>query len=174
MSLSKDEEAPSPMPPALSARQHFYLRLIAVLKIAKGVTLLAAGMALLFLDIRHTWFERVVDWVAAEMMLPHYNLVLTALRWVASYMTPGHLRALGLLALFYAALFLTEGIGVWLEKRWAEYLLVFATGSLIPLEAWHLFAHPSLAKLALVAANVAIVVYLARLLWATPQHMAQR
>jgi uncharacterized membrane protein (DUF2068 family) len=154
------------MSPALSRRQHLYLRLIALLKIAKGGTLLLTGWALLLLDVRHTWFDAVAHWIAAEMMVAHYALVAAALRFASESMNPAGLRDYGLMALFYAALFLAEGVGVWFEKRWAEYLLVIATGSLIPLELYHLAVHPSLAKLALVAANVAIVAYLARLLWA--------
>ena len=42
--------------------------------------------------------------------------------------------------------------------------------SQIPLEAFHLYLHPSLAKLALISANVAIVAYLARLLLRTKNH----
>lgn len=154
---------PRRMPPPAS-RQHFYLRLIAILKIAKGLMLLGVAAALLFLDIRHTWFEQVVEWVEAEMMLPHYNMVLAALRWIEEFLTGSRMRSVGLLALAYAAVLMTEGIGVWFEKRWAEWLMVIATGSLIPLEAFHLYLHPSVAKLALIAANVAIVIYLARLL----------
>lgn len=154
------------MSPALSRRQRLYLRLIALLKVAKGGTLLLTGWALLLLDVRHTWFEKAVRWIDAEIMVAHYALAAAVLRFLSESMNPAGLRDYGLLALFYAALFLTEGIGVWFEKRWAEYLLVFATGSLIPLELYHLAIDPSLAKLARVAANVAIVAYLARLLWA--------
>lgn len=158
------------MAAAPAPHQHLYLRLIAALKIAKGLTLLGVAVALLFLDIRHTWFQVVVDWVEAEMLLRHYNLVLAALRWIEEFLTGSRLRSVGLLALVYAAVLMTEGIGVWFEKRWAEFLLVAATGSLIPLEAFHLYLHPSLAKLALIAANVAIVAYLARLLLQTRNH----
>ena len=60
----------------------------------------------------------------------------------------------------YAALFLTEGIGLSLQKRWAEWLTIVSTGSLIPFEAYELATHSSLAKLVLLAANLAIVVFL--------------
>lgn len=145
-------------------RQHFYLRVIAGLKIAKALTLLCVAASLLFLDGRETWFDAVNQWVEHELLLPHYNMVLVALRWIEEFLTGSHLRSIGLLALVYAVVLLTEGIGVWFEQRWAEWLMVCVTASLIPLEAYHLVVHPSLAKLALIAANAAIVVYLARLL----------
>jgi uncharacterized membrane protein (DUF2068 family) len=68
--------------------------------------------------------------------------------------------ALGLVALFYAALFATEGVGLWREKRWAEYLTVIATGSLIPFEVWEIFHRPSPIKFATFVGNVAVVIYL--------------
>jgi uncharacterized membrane protein (DUF2068 family) len=145
-------------------RQRFYLRLIAVLKIAKGVTLFAVAMGLLFLDDRPTWLAALTHLVQHEMLLPHGNLLLDTLRWIDDVLTGVELRPYGVLALIYALVFLTEGTGVWFEQRWAEWLLVFATGSLIPLELYHLALHPSLAKLALIAANVAMVAYLAGLL----------
>ena len=40
--------------------------------------------------------------------------------------------------LFYGSLFATEGIGVWLERRWTEYLTIIATGSLVPFELYEL------------------------------------
>jgi uncharacterized membrane protein (DUF2068 family) len=46
----------------------------------------------------------------------------------------GQLRATGFLALFYCAVLFTEGIGVYMQKRWAELLMIFATAALIPLE----------------------------------------
>ena len=60
---------------------------------------------------------------------------------------------------------LTEGIGLWLRKTWAEWLTVIASASLIPFELWHLFFgkhHSPLAVLAATTLNVIIVIYLAR------------
>jgi uncharacterized membrane protein (DUF2068 family) len=148
----------------LTERQRFYLRLIAVLKVAKGLTLFAVAMGLLFLDDRPAWLAALTHLVQHEMLLPHGNLLLDALRWIDDVLTGVELRPYGVLALVYALVFLTEGTGVWFEQRWAEWLLVFATGGLIPLELYHLLLHPSLAKLALIAANVAMVAYLAVLL----------
>ena len=48
------------------------------------------------------------------------------------------LKAISVGTFFYAALMLTEGIGLALRKRWAEYLTIFATSSFIPLEIYEL------------------------------------
>jgi uncharacterized membrane protein (DUF2068 family) len=43
---------------------------------------------------------------------------------IASNLRPDKIEQLGLGSMIYAGLFLTEGIGLWLEKRWAEWLTV--------------------------------------------------
>jgi uncharacterized membrane protein (DUF2068 family) len=46
--------------------------------------------------------------------------------------TPGKIKQLGIGSMIHAGLFLTEGIGLWLEKRWAEWLTAIITGLLDP------------------------------------------
>jgi uncharacterized membrane protein (DUF2068 family) len=64
-------------------------------------------------------------------------------------------------ALAYGFLELVEGVGLWLDKLWAEYLTVIATSLLIPLEVYELVRKPSLLKAAGIVVNVLIVLYLA-------------
>ena len=61
---------------------------------------------------------------------------------------------------FYSALLLTEGTGLLLGKRWAEYFTVIATSSFIPLEVYELTKRISSARLVVLLLNVAVVVYL--------------
>ena len=63
-------------------------------------------------------------------------------------------------ALFYSALFFTEGTGLALRKRWAEYLTVISTSSLLPLEIYELFVGSSAGKFVLLLVNLAVVAYL--------------
>lgn len=70
------------------------------------------------------------------------------------------LRALRAGTLVYASLLLTEGIGLLLRRRWAEYFTVIVTGSFIPLEAYELARRPSGGRLALIGVNVTVVWYL--------------
>jgi uncharacterized membrane protein (DUF2068 family) len=73
---------------------------------------------------------------------------------------PHRIKELGIGTFIYAALFLTEGIGLWLLKRWAEWFTVIATGSLIPIEGYEIYHHPSAIKVLVLLINIAIVVYL--------------
>jgi uncharacterized membrane protein (DUF2068 family) len=65
-------------------------------------------------------------------------------------------------AVGYGLLELVEGVGLWLDKLWAEYLTVIATSLLVPLEVYELVRKPGPLKAAGIAVNVLIVVYLAR------------
>jgi len=55
---------------------------------------------------------------------------------------------------------MTEGTGLSLRKRWAEYLTIVSTGLLIPVEIYELWKTPSILKGVLLFANIAIVVFL--------------
>jgi uncharacterized membrane protein (DUF2068 family) len=76
----------------------------------------------------------------------------------------GTLRATAFFALFYAAILLTEGIGVYMQQRWAEFLMIFATATLIPIEIRHLWHRPGLASVLILVANCFIVWFLYRVI----------
>jgi uncharacterized membrane protein (DUF2068 family) len=78
----------------------------------------------------------------------------------ASNLTPEQVRKLGLAGLLYAALFLVEGTGLWLQKRWGEWATVVITGTLVPVELYEIFHHPSAVKVLLLIVNVVVVGYL--------------
>ena len=61
----------------------------------------------------------------------------------------------------YALLEGTEGVGLAMRRRWAEYLTVVATSLLIPYEVYELGRHATLFKVGALLLNVAVVAYLA-------------
>jgi len=77
--------------------------------------------------------------------------------------TPAHLREAAVGACGYAALEAVEMVGLWMAKRWAEYLTFVATTVLLPLEVYELTSGVSALKLITFLINLAIVAYL---LWA--------
>jgi uncharacterized membrane protein (DUF2068 family) len=84
------------------------------------------------------------------------------------------LRDLAIAALVYGAVFMTEGIGLLMRRRWAEWLTVFVTGSFVPFEAYELVHRPGPGKLVTLVINVAIVIYLAwRRITARAEHRAE-
>ncbi|HEY1213284.1 MAG TPA: DUF2127 domain-containing protein, partial [Bryobacteraceae bacterium] len=74
--------------------------------------------------------------------------------------TPRQLEELSAGTFFYAALLLTEGIGLLLQKHWAEYFTVITTGGLLPLEMYEITKHFTVVKVLAFLVNAAIVVCL--------------
>jgi len=102
---------------------------------------------------------RVEHWVRAMHLDPgnrHIEMFLVRV----SHLTPEQVKKLGLVGLLYAGLFLVEGTGLWLQRRWGEWATVVITGLLIPLEVYEIFRHPNVLKIVVLVVNVAVVVYL--------------
>ncbi len=142
------------------ARRVRYLKLIALFKIGKGVLLVLLGISLLFLNARTRWMDVLSNWTADEILLKHSKAVSYLLHKLQTVLAGGTLRATGLLALVYAALFFTEGIGVYMQQRWAEFLMIFEAATLIPLELRHLWHRPDVVGTLILLANCFIVWFL--------------
>jgi uncharacterized membrane protein (DUF2068 family) len=72
----------------------------------------------------------------------------------------GRLRLVGAVLAVYAVLEAVEAVGLWMQKRWAEYLTLIATAALLPLEIYELARSVTVLKVTALVVNVAIVVYL--------------
>nr|MDQ2937646.1 DUF2127 domain-containing protein [Acidobacteriota bacterium] len=102
---------------------------------------------------------RVTHWTTVLRVDPKNHFIHMAIRklWTVD---DTKLVEISAGTFFYAAVMLTEGIGLALHKKWAEYFTIFATGSLIPLEIYELTLDFSIMKIVVIAVNVAVVVYL--------------
>ena len=69
-------------------------------------------------------------------------------------------RQLGLVSLLYAGLFTLEGVGLWRERRWAEYLTIVTSSLLLPFEFIAVVHHLTLVRTGVLFANAVIVAYL--------------
>ncbi len=63
-------------------------------------------------------------------------------------------------AVVYALLELAEGVGLWLARRWGEYLAMVATSLGLPLEIYDLTRKVSVTALVLLGLNLVLVLYL--------------
>lgn len=72
----------------------------------------------------------------------------------------GTLREVGLALVAYGVLEGIEAVGLWLTKRWAEYLTFVATTILLPLEVYEIAHRQSALKIIGFIINVAVVIYL--------------
>ena len=82
-------------------------------------------------------------------------MVKQALVWFSG-LSESRIHALRVVTLSYAAVFAVEGVGLWMQRRWAEWLTCIITASLIPLELWELIHRPTIGKAAVLLANIAI------------------
>ncbi|OHC41842.1 MAG: hypothetical protein A2211_15215 [Rhodanobacter sp. RIFOXYA1_FULL_67_6] len=150
-----------PLHEAGPVQQHPGLRVIAIYEIIKTVCLLLVAMAAFHLD-RQQNFEHLVHWLG-HLSLADSNDLRWKLVGLLEDFGPSRFVAVGAVALGYAVLFGIEGVGLWLGKYWAEWFTVIATGSLIPLELYETLHRFGWLKLATLAGNAAIVVYLVRI-----------
>jgi len=147
--------------PRHSSQHAVGLRVIAIYQAVKTIgSILIAFAAFNLYKVQN--FEKLVHW------LEHLSLAdSNSLRWQLVHlledMGPNKFVAIGIVALIYAAVFATEGIGLWLHKYWAEWFTVFATGSLVPIELYETIHHVTWLKLAAMIVNVLIVIYLVRI-----------
>jgi uncharacterized membrane protein (DUF2068 family) len=134
------------------------LRLIAVFKLLKAVLLIAVGVGAL--NLLHKDVASVLEhWVETLGLDPGNHYVDRAIQKAGNF-TPGKIKSLGIGSFVYAGLFLTEGIGLWLTKHWAEWFTVIITSSVVPIELYEIHRHPSPLKVLVLILNVAVVVYL--------------
>jgi len=135
-----------------------FMQAIAVFKFVKAILFVLAALGAFGL-MQRSVAEQARDWGSALAFTSGQHLVRTVVTFLTG-LSRAKIGALGLGALFYAVLFTTEGIGLWRERRWAEYLTVIATGSLIPFEIWEIAHRPTPLRFATFAVNVAVVIYL--------------
>jgi uncharacterized membrane protein (DUF2068 family) len=84
------------------------------------------------------------------------------LDWLQRVLNTGHgtLRLLAATSLVYFVLELVEAIGLWHEKRWAEYLTAVAIAGLLPFEIVELFRRITVFRVAALVVNLAILIWL--------------
>jgi len=127
-------------------------------KLVKGLLLLAVGAGAVKL-LHHDIAQTVSDWVDFLRVDPDNRFIHGILTRVLG-LSPAQLRAASVGTFIYSGLLLTEGIGLLLRKRWAEYFTIVTTASLIPLELYELGKHVTAGKVAILVINIAIVAYL--------------
>ena len=134
--------------------------LIALERTLRGLLLLAAGIYLLAKSGAN--FGNIVNHLAARLELDPQRPWIRHLVAKLGRLRKHEVQLFGVLAIGYAALEITEGVGLFYRKRWAEWLTVVATSLLVPIEVYELVRHPSWLKAGGIVVNIAIVAYLVR------------
>jgi uncharacterized membrane protein (DUF2068 family) len=148
-------------------RDAVVLRLLAAERFIRGVLLVALSYGIYRFNGARDSLQRVFD-----SYLPTLRPVADKLgidlqstgpvRLIDKALHTGHgtleLVALGVLA--YGALELLEAVGLWLMKRWGEYVAVVGTSIFLPLEVYELLDRVTWVRVLAFVVNVFAVVYL--------------
>ena len=149
-----------------SLRDKIVLRLIAIDRAFHLVVLAALGaLVLLFAadraTLRQTFYKVVADLQggaisgqshAAHGLLHELDNLFTT--------SSTHLHLLGAVLLAYGAIEGLEAVGLWYQRRWAEYLTFLVTTSLLPLEVYEIVNRTTPFKVLAFVINAAVVIYL--------------
>jgi uncharacterized membrane protein (DUF2068 family) len=134
------------------------LALIAAFKLVKAAALVTLGTAIV---IRGPGVGASVRTMVEALKIDPGNHHLNALLERVSGVSAHTLHEIAFGTFLYAAIFATEGVGLLLRKRWAEYMTLIVTASFLPFEIYELVQKLTAVRVGALAANVAIVVYLA-------------
>ena len=147
-------------------RDKLVLRLIAIDRAFHFIVLGALGVLVLVFaadrgTLRHTFYKVAADLQGGVVFEPsHATHGLWHDLYDAFTTSSSHLHLLGAVLLAYSAIEGIEAIGLWYQRRWAEYLTFLVTTSLLPLEIYEIVNRPTVFKILAFVVNVAIVIYL--------------
>lgn len=81
----------------------------------------------------------------------------------ASLVNDPLLRRIGFAAFGYSALCIAEGLGLYLEKAWGEFLTLAITAAFLPWEVFEIYRRLSWLHVGLLVINVLVFIYLLKL-----------
>ncbi len=137
------------------------LEAIILYKLIKAVLEALLGAAAVFLLARGAEAGAAT---LAEVLLEHFaggwSLEIATLIVMAA--TAGHVKFVAVASFADAILSAIEGLALQAGRWWAPWLVVVATGALLPWEIWELFKKPHWGRFLILLVNVAVVAYLLR------------
>ena len=142
-------------------RYNRWLILIAVFKLAQALLFIAIGVGALRLV--HKDVGDAIQQLADHLRFGPESHVVNFILVKASIVDDRMLRRISWLVFGYAALGSLEGIGLYLEKIWAEYLTLGITASFLPWEIFELHRRLTAIRGGLFVVNVLVFLYLLKL-----------
>jgi uncharacterized membrane protein (DUF2068 family) len=138
------------------------LLLIGLFKLAKSILFFCLGFGAIHL-LHKDLGDEVMRLATALKFDPESRFVSLVLDKV-DLIDAHRLREISLATFGYSGVALTEGVGLLLEKVWAEYLTLILTVSFLPWELYELVRRPSWFRVSLLLINLAVLWYLVWLL----------
>jgi uncharacterized membrane protein (DUF2068 family) len=146
--------------PEVSRRAHHDRGLLAIglFKLGKAILFFSLGIGAIHL--LHKDLGDEILRLAKELKFDPESRIVTLILDKVDLIDDHRLRLISLGTFAYSALALTEGVGLMLEKVWAEYLTLALTVSFLPWEIYELSHHPNWFRLSLLLINLAVLWYL--------------
>ena len=138
------------------------LLLIGLFKLAKAIFFFCIGVGAIHL--LHKDLGDEVMRLAVRLKFDPESRFVSLLLDKVDLIDAHRLRQISVATFAYSALALTEGVGLLLEKVWAEYLTLILTVSFLPWELYELARRPDWFRLSLLLINLAVLGYLVWLL----------
>jgi uncharacterized membrane protein (DUF2068 family) len=137
------------------------LRIIAIYHLLKAAFFFALGFGL-----RH-FLHRDIDQFLSDYVIEPFKLDPSGrfLKWaleLLSDLTPHRLRLISYLFFSYGLLFAIEGVGLYLRKRWAEYMVAIVVSTLVPFEFYEIYLSLAWWKILIMVGNILLVAFLCR------------
>jgi len=153
-------DSPSQLDPA---RQHHDKGLVIIAGYKFLLGLMFIGIGIGALHLLHKDLEDVLTQLAIAIRFNPESRIVNFLVDKASFLDDHMLRRIGALAFIYSAVCVAEGIGLYLEKAWGEYLTLLITASFLPWEIFEIIHRITWVRISLVVVNVAVFIYLFKL-----------
>jgi uncharacterized membrane protein (DUF2068 family) len=134
------------------------IHLISIEKAIKAIILIFVGFKLISLfdqDV-HAWASDFVTRHGIDIGNRFVHAALERLVGISN----SQIVTWGVIAFVYSTVLLIEAIGLWLQKRWAEYLTAIGTALLMPLEIYEIYERFTFVRVAALVINGFIVWYL--------------
>jgi uncharacterized membrane protein (DUF2068 family) len=139
-------------------KRNRWLELIATYKLLQAILLVSVGVGALRLLGRDV--ADLLQSLASDLRMNTEGRLVSFLLDKAAMINDHRLRQISVFMFCYAALGLLEGIGLMLEKIWAEYLTAIITASFLPLEIFELMHRVTWFRVGLFVVNIAVLAYL--------------
>lgn len=134
------------------------LLLVGLFKLSKAIFFTAVGAGALHLV--HKNVGDVLMHIVDVLRIDSESRFVGFLMDKADLVDVHQLRRAGTLSFLYAAVCVVEGMGLVLEKGWAEYFTVSLTALGLPWESYELLQKFSAYKVALLVINLIVLLYL--------------
>lgn len=135
-----------------------WLVLIAAYKFLLAATFVAVGVGAL--RLMHKDIDDIISHIGDLLRFNPESRFVNFLYDRASLINDPLLRRIGALAFSYAGLSLAEGIGLYLEKAWGEYLTLAITASFLPWEIFECLHRLTWVRVGLLVVNTLVFIYL--------------